>query len=148
MGNEKLEKLVNANDIEVLRELKPAKSYRSYQITNEAQACLLSVGASWGAGKLTSIRLGTGSRYLAIPLWLPSEEAGLIARLHFDERWNFRSLSITDFKWLWGTSMPNFGLKDKEWAWLEYSKVALSEGNQINPIFGGRATTSYYFLKL
>jgi hypothetical protein len=148
MSDKKLEDLIGTSDFEVLRSLKPAKSFRSYQITNAAQACLLSIGASWGVGKLTSIRLGTGSRYLAIPIWLPSEGVGLIARLHFDERWNFKSLSVTDFKWICGTSLPNFGLKDKEWAWVEYAKVALSERNQINPIFKGKATTSYYFLKL
>jgi len=134
--------------LEALSKLRPVKSFRSYQITNEAQASYLSIGASWGAGKLISIRIGTGSRLLAVPFRFPDKGVSLIGSLRFDEDWNLARVTIAGMKWLQGASLPNFGLRDKEWAWVEYAKVALAESNQINPIFDGKVTTSFYFLKL
>jgi len=145
---EYLEQVFSPEELSALIGLRPKRSYRSWQITNAAQACVLSIGCSWGKGQLTSVRLGEGVRYLAIPFLLEKEQSTLVVGLRFSREWEFERYLFADFHWLKGTQFPNFGMRDREWAWLAYARVALSEKCQIKPVFSGKAKTSYHFLEL
>jgi len=147
MRIETLEEVFSGDELEALVALRPRKSWRSWWINEASQACILSIGASWGHGRLTSVRVGNGPRYLAFPFWVEQKKASLVVGLRYTEDWNFDRFLFADFHWFRHTQFPNFATSDREWAWIAYARVALHEGNQTKPIFGGKVKTAYKFLE-